>query len=322
MSGKKRLRAGLLVLCLSVCPVLTAGAESIGIGFPDWPSAKVLANIIRVVAEESFELSAELVPGTNEQLFLSMDGGEGLVDIHPEVWLPNQVSLTARFVDQKRSVALSDNSYEALQGLCVTRDTADANGVSSVFDLGNKRVSRLFDSDGNGKGEVWIGAKRWDSTLVERIKAHQYGYADAFELVEEEERVTMQALDGAVEFGRPFVFYCYAPHYAFVRHDLVWLTQPAHDASRWKVVKPDQDPDWLNASDVAMEWPVSRVHVAYSRRVERHPELVQFLRGIKLNLKLVNEWTHAVAIEGKDPYVFARQWVSFNRDVVTAWLGG
>ena len=321
MNYMKRMRVGLLALSLLVCPALATGAETLGVGLPDWPSAKVLANIIRVVAEQSFGLSAQMVPGTDEELFLSMDGDKGIVDIHPEVWVPNQAALVARFVEQKGTVALSDNAYEALQGMCVTRATADANGLSSVFDLADTRVARLFDSDANGKGEAWIGAKRWDSTLVERIKAHQYGYADTFDLIEAEEELTMQALDGAVALGRPFVFFCYAPHYVFVRHNLVWLTQPPHDASRWKVVRPEQDPNWLELSDVAMEWPVSKVRVAYAKRLEaKHPELVKFLRGINLKRKLVNEWTHAVAIEGEDPYRYARQWVSFNREVVESWL--
>ena len=33
-----------------------------------------------------------------------------------------------------------------------------------------------FDTDGDGMGEIWIGAAGWASTNIEKIRAKSYGY--------------------------------------------------------------------------------------------------------------------------------------------------
>jgi glycine betaine/proline transport system substrate-binding protein len=37
---------------------------------------------------------SELVPGNNATIFQAMDQGKGDIDVHPDVWLPNQESFT------------------------------------------------------------------------------------------------------------------------------------------------------------------------------------------------------------------------------------
>ena len=106
---------------------------------------------------------ANLVPGNNATIFQGMGQGKGDIDVHPDVWLPNQESFTKKYVDEEKTVTLSSNPYEGNQGFCVSKKFGEANKITDIADLGRPDVAKKMDSDGNGKGEMWIGAPGWAS---------------------------------------------------------------------------------------------------------------------------------------------------------------
>lgn len=42
----------------------------------------------------------------------------------------------------------------ATQGICVTREMADKYGVKDISDLADPKKAAVFDTDGDGKGEM------------------------------------------------------------------------------------------------------------------------------------------------------------------------
>ena len=75
----------------AVMAATPALAADIVIGVPNWPSVAVTANVLKVVIEDNFGLDVELQNATNPIVFEAMD--KGSMDIHPEVWMPNQQNL-------------------------------------------------------------------------------------------------------------------------------------------------------------------------------------------------------------------------------------
>ena len=320
MKGFKVL-GGALALLLGLAGYAQA-QDKVAIGVPNWPSVKVTANVIKIIAEDNLGLEVELVPGTNPVIFEAMDRGKGDIDVHPEVWMPNQANLAQTYVEGKKSVEFSGFPYEAVQGMCVTKATKEKHGIKSVFDLANPETSKLFDTNGDGKGELWVGATGWASTNVEKVKAHGYGYDEFFELTTIEETLVLAQLDDAVAKDRPFVFFCYAPHHMFQLHELVMLEEPAYDESKWKMVQPTDDPEWFEKSDVAVAWPPANLYVAFSKTLhDRTPEFVTLLQNVSLDSDLVSEWTFALVVDKVDVEDYAKEWVSANSDKVDKWLG-
>jgi len=299
-----------------------AAQDKVTIGVPNWPSVNITANVIKVIAEENFGTEVELVPGTNAVVFKAMDRAKGDIDVHPEVWMPNQENLAKEYVESKKSVVMSDQPYAAVQGVCVTKQTADEHGITSVTQLVNPDVSALFDSNDDGKGELWVGAPGWASTNVEKVKARGYGYDQFFELTTIEETLVLAQLDDAVTKKRPFVFFCYGPHHMFQLHELVQLEEPTYDKSRWTMVQPTDDPDWFNKSKIDVAWPPTKVHIAYSKTLEtRAPEVAALLGNIQMNSALVSAWTYALVVDKEEPAEYAKKWVSENTEIVNKWLG-
>ena len=105
----------------------------------------------------------------------------------------------------------------------------------------------------------------WGSTTIEQAKAHGYGYDAVEDLVELDESLAYAQLDPAITAGKPWVGFCYTPHYLFALHpEMTLLTEPAYDAAAWKMVQPADDADWLNKSNVAMAWPQAFIQPSYA----------------------------------------------------------
>ncbi|NNE24324.1 MAG: amino acid-binding protein [Rhizobiales bacterium] len=309
-------------------PILLAGlltttgsghAADLVIGIPSWSSAKATAHVIKEVLEDKLKLDVELKEGTNEEIFAGMD--DGTIDIHPEVWLPNLMALHDKYVIRRKSAIMSEKAVPGEQGLCVTRHTAEGHGIRKIEDLADPGKARKFDTDGDGRGELWVGDKDWASTRIEKIRARSYGHAQTMQLLEADETVAMAAVDAAVAVDRPIVFYCYAPHHVFSLHEIVFLEEPPHDPRDWRIIDPAEDAQWLTKSNAAVGWAISFLHVTYSSRLaESQPRAAQLLSAMKLDVDTVSSMTYAIVVEGMEPSEFARQWVATNGERVDAWL--
>lgn len=296
-----------------------ASAADIVIGVPNWPSVAANANILKVIIEDNLGLQVELQNGTNPIVFEAMDSGA--MHAHPEVWLPNQQNLHDTFVKDKGTVDYAREGVPAFQGMCLPKALADEHGIKSIDDLTNPDVAALFDSDGDGKGEIWIGAPGWASTNVEKVRAKSYGYDQTFELTESDETLAYANLDNAIKTGKPWVGFCYTPHYVFVLHDMQILEEPPYDASMWKVVQPTDDPAWLEISTAGTAWDTAYLHLHYAKALEdSHPEVAKLFSNLSLTTDIVSEWTFALVIDKKDPAAYAKEWVTANEDMVLGWL--
>lgn len=62
------------------------------------------------------------------------------------------------------------------------------------------------------------------------------------------------------------------------------------------------------------------IHIHYSTKLaEERPDISAFLRVVELDIDTVSQMTYALVVERRDPGEFAAEWVSENRDRVTAW---
>ena len=298
-----------------------ASAESVNIGAPSWTGAQAIAHLIQEVVVTKIGGTAELVPGDNGSIFQAMDQGKGDIDVHPDVWLPNQESFTKKYVDEAGTVSLSANSYEGKQSFCVSKDFSEKNGVTSIFDLARPEIAKLMDSDGNGKGEIWIGAPGWASANVNEVKVRDYGLSAFMEPIRAAQAVMTARVGDAIKKGEGYAFYCYSPHAIWFQHDIVRLEEPAFDPEKYIAIQPADDPDWFTKSKVMTEDALKQVQVAYSNSlIERSPAIADFLANIALDGETVSSF--AFEIEGgKDPADVAKEWVEANSDRVDSWLG-
>lgn len=296
-----------------------AYAADVVIGVPNWPSVRITAHVLKVVLEDNLGLEVELQNGTNPVVFEAMSSGS--MHVHPEVWMPNQVNLNKKFVLEKKTVRMNPNGVAAEQNMCVTKDTAERTGIVNLSDLTDPEMAKKFDSDDDGKGEIWIGAAGWASTNVEKIRAKSYGYAETMKLKEMDETLALAEVDNAIAQKKNIVFFCYTPHHMFSLYDLVVLKEPAYDEAKWKVIQPTDDPDWLNKSDAAVAWDKAYLHIHYATSLEKsHPAAAKILSQVKLDTDTISAMTFALVVKKADPAEYAKKWVAEHGSIVDSWL--
>ena len=319
MVGKRLLRRSgvALVSLMALCG--TGFAADIVVGMPNWPSGQASANIIKYSIEKKLGLDVDVQEMGTLIIFAGLDSGQ--VDVHPEVWQPNLDSVVKKYVEERKSVQLSPKKVSATQGLCATRETAEKFGIKDVADLKDPEKTSALDTDGDGHGEVWIGAETWSSTPIERIRAKSYGYAESVSLLEMPEDVAMAAVDAAAATNAPIVFYCYSPHHVFNLHEIVQLKEPEHDQAKWNIVLPGDDPaGWLSKSSAPVAWAPSHFQIAFgTKTAERLPKVASFLSNIDFTPEEITEMSYALEVERQDPAAYAQKWVAEHEDRLEAW---
>jgi len=313
----KKIRSIASVIALAAAT--PAFSADIVIGVPNWPSVNATAHILKVAIEQNLGLEVELQNGTNPIVFEAMDSGA--MHVHPEVWMPNQQNLHDTFVKEKGTVVMNPNGVASFQGMCVDQATADKHGITSIDDLTNPDNAALFDSNGDGQGELWIGAPGWASTNVEKVRAKSYGYDQTMELIEIDETVAYANLANAVQAGEPWAGFCYSPHYVFALHDMQVLEEPEYDAAKWNVLQPTDDPDWLEKSEAPVAWDTAYLHIHFSKDLQdAFPDAANLLNNANFTTDDVSAMTFALVIDKKEPLAFAEEWVSENEDAVLGWM--
>jgi glycine betaine/proline transport system substrate-binding protein len=307
-------------LGLAVSPAIAA--EKVSIGVPSWTGAQAIAHLLKAVVEMRIGGEVTLVPGNNATIFQAMDQGKGDIDVHPDVWLPNQESFTKKYVDEAGTVALSQNPYEGNQGYCVSKAFGEANKITDIADLGRPDVAAKMDSDGNGKGEMWIGAPGWASANVNEVKVRDYGLLDFIEPIRAEESVKTARVKDSIAKGEGYAFYCYKPHAIWYMFDVVMLTEPTFDPAKYKMVQPSDSPNWYDESHVATKDALKNVQIAWSKSLkDRSPAITEFFERFGLDADDVSGFAYEISGKGRDPAEVAVEWVNANPARVDAWLG-
>ncbi len=312
-------------LLSSVVLSMTAGtamAEEVKIGVPSWTGAQAIAHLLGAVVETKIGGKVEYVPGNNATIFQAMDQGKGDIDVHPDVWLPNQESFTKKYVDGAGTVTLSANSYEGNQGYCVSKKFAAEYNITDIADLGRPEVAAAMDSDGNGKGEMWIGAPGWASANVNEVKVRDYGLLDFIEPIRAEEAVKTARIKDSIAKGEGYAFYCYEPHAVWYMFDVVMLSEPTHDPAKYKMIQPSDSANWYDESYVASKDALKQVQIAYSLSLkDRSPAIAEFFSRFSLDANDVSSFAYEISGKGRNPEDVAKEWIAANPTRVDAWLG-
>jgi len=319
---KKFLASGTLASALCLFTGTAVAGEKVNIGVPSWTGAQAIAALLQAVVVDRIGGEAELVPGNNATIFQAMHQGKGDIDVHPDVWLPNQESFTKKYVDGEGTVTLSSNPYEGNQGFCVSKDFGGQNNITDIADLGRPDVAKKMDSDGNGKGEMWIGAPGWASANVNEVKVRDYGLLPFIDPVRAEESVKTARIKDSIAKGEGYAFYCYKPHAVWYMFDVYMLSEPAYNADNYIMVQPSDSPDWYEESKVATKDALKNVQIAWSNSLEgRSPAIAEFFERFSLTADDVSAFAFEISGNGREPSEVARDWIAANSDRVDSWLG-
>jgi glycine betaine/proline transport system substrate-binding protein len=295
--------------------------EKVKIGNPGWTGATAIANLLAAVVNDKIGGEAEIVPGNNTAIYGAIDRSKGEIEVHPDIWLPNQQAYTNSLV-QKGTLKLSSNSYEGNQGYCVSQQFAKKFNITAIKDLKRPEVVKAMDSNNNGKGEFWIGADGWASANVNQVKLRDYGLYDAgIEPIRAAEAVKNARVLDSIKKGEGYAFYCYKPHAIWGMANVIMLKEPKFNQVKYKMVQPKESPNWYKKSYVASKDALKQIQIGWGTSLEKKsPVIVEFFKNFQLTADNVSLMSYQISVEKKLPANVARTWINNNQTIVESWL--
>lgn len=292
----------------------------VGIAAPNWPSARMKAEVLSAIAERFLGIDVAIYAADNQTIFEAMGSARGQIDIHPEVWVENVPDLIRRYVLALETVKLTDVATVGRQGLCTNRAAIDRGFQPSIQSLSEPESISIFDLDSDGRGEFWIGAADWASTGIEAIRAQAYGFDADFDPLVFDEPLFVAALRQYNATQTPFLFYCYSPHFVIEGFEAIRVSEAPSDPALWDAIVAAQDPTIDPPSD-GTAWPDTQIKVAYSARIAtRFPNLAHLLENFLVPDDILGQWTYRMVIDDVPPEVIADEWVRENEEQVLRWL--
>ena len=313
----------LKTLVATTALALTATAASaadgkITIADLTWTGADAIGAVIKAIVTGPMGGEAEIIEGASDAsiIFAAMDKGDGSIDIHPDIWMPNQVGNWDKYIKGNETVA-ANNPYTGTQGMFVPHYLADK--VTSFEDLANPEIAALFDKDGNGKGEYWAGDASWTSTKMWQVKFKSYGLDELWEPEIVSDATFKAQLKASYNNQKPILFYYWTPEWLFAAYDLAALDEPPVSEG-CRVLKLEQD-DWLDASTFKCKHNDAEVFIGWSKSLEqRNPPVAKMLANMKLAPDTVNDWILKIGRDEMDADDVAEAWVAENMDTVKSWI--
>jgi glycine betaine/proline transport system substrate-binding protein len=319
----------------------TLAKDKVVLGELSWDGSRAITYILQAIIENRLGHEVTIVQAESAVIFAAMDKGDGSIDVYTDLWMPNQSEKWAKYIEKgsRETVLVNDQPYTGTQGLFVPGYIQDTYGIKSVRDLLNPKIAKLFDSDGNGKGEYWPGGPGWNSTNVEQVKAKSYGYDKYFEPYIISDSALKAKLKADYRRKKGILFYYWTPEWIHAIYDLRRLEEPPFDgfamASKkgdprynpngcWNMIQPKENEDWLAKSEVTCAWPDAKVYVAFAKSLTtRAPKVAQFLKQVAFDPTTVNNWILQIGQQKRDPAEVAKEWVANHSDIVNnQWLAG
>ncbi|MEQ8387896.1 MAG: glycine betaine ABC transporter substrate-binding protein [Alphaproteobacteria bacterium] len=290
--------------------------RTIRIGVPHWDSANAVAHILQAAIEKRLPYQVDLVRAENEEIFESLEKQDGTYDVHPDVWLPNHEP----FLSESKNIVLNDAPYLGRQGICVPRYVAQQLGIKRVHDLMTPGAHTLFDVDGSGKPDLWIGDESWEAARIMRLKARDYGFERVYQLTTWDEARLWDHVEAAFRDHRAIAFYCYEPHWGMEKYQLTMLEEPAYSSDCFALAPAVPSPAANDDSKAGCAFPPARIHVGFSRELAKTaPDLAGLLGAARFTSKEVNRWIEGMGDARALPEVVARRWATENARLIENW---
>ena len=293
-----------------------AARKNVIIGSLTWSGSQAIEQIMKYVLEEKLNTPVEITNLAQPLLFAALD--KGSADVYPDMWIPSQQAGFDKYVKERKSIVVKLSYDKASEGIWMPAKIAKEHGIKSVFDLKGKE--KMFDTNGDGKGEMWVGPFDWAVTEKNISKIEEYGLD--LEPVKVQQWLFLAMLKEAMRKDKPLVFYYWEPEWPIAKYDLVMLEEPPYDPAKHVFVpgKPEE-------THVATAFPPATIYVGVSKKMEKRlPKVYKFF----MNWYIPKEEVSALIAEledvpgnpKKDGAQVAKAWVESHPKIVNDWLKG
>lgn len=188
-----------------------------------------------IVSEGLKELGYDVAEPTQTQVQLAhVAVGNGDLTFYASHWEPLHEAYWKEAGGDEKLVRLGKLSSNSLQGYLIDKVTANGEGIKYLEDLKDPEKAKLFDTNGNGKADLYGCEPGWGCERVIEHHLDAYGLRDT---VEHQQGGYFTIIPDAIERvmeGKPVLYYTWTP---------LWVSA---------VLKPGEDVVWLNVKETSL----------------------------------------------------------------------
>jgi len=272
--------------CWGIVNVPADAAEKI-IKFNDrsWDSIQVHNRIAGFIIIHGYGYAVEYLPGETTALLTALQRGD--TDVDMESWTENSQEIYDKGISEGTIIDLGPNYPDSWQGWLVPTFVIKgdkkrgikpmAPDLKSVFDL-HKYWEVFRDPENPKKGRFHNSIPGWTVTKINTQKLKAYGLDKYYtDLIPGSDAALAGSMAAAVNRGKPWLGYYWAPTWILGKYDMTSLEEPSYDEEVWDTTKA------CAFLSVQVNIPVN------SKLPEQAPEVVEMLRNYETTTALNNE---------------------------------
>jgi len=185
-----------------------------------------------VVMEGLKELGYDVAEPTQTQIQLAhVAVANGDLSFFAAHWVPLQNAYWTENGGDERLMRLGKLTTNSIQGYLIDKKTADETGIKFLEDLKDPEKAKLFDTNGNGKADLYGCEPGWGCELVIEHHLDAYGLRDTVEHRQGGYFAIMPDAIQRIKEGKPTLYYTWTP---------LWVSA---------VLRPGEEVSWLNVKE-------------------------------------------------------------------------
>ncbi len=214
---------------------------------------------------------------------------------------------------------------DGIQGYQIDKKTADEYNITSLEQLKDPKIAKLFDSDGDGKANLVGCNAGWACELVIDHHLEAYGLEDTVE--HDRGQYTALLADSITRYkqGESVIFYAYNPHWIGAElkpdQDVVWLEVP--------FTSIPEDMGNITAEDTSVNgknhgFPKTQQSIVVNQKfLAANPIAKRWFELVQIPVADINQESLRIK-EGenraKDIQRHAQEWVTNNQELFDSWI--
>jgi len=294
----------LIAFAIFVVPAtgMTKSAKHIRFPVGGWSGDFLPPYIVQVVLGDELGYTVEVLQISDVASAVALSRGE--IELNFFLWFPNSEPAVKPFFENGSVVDLGVLYGDLPQGFFVSKREAQQYGIRSIPDLNNPELVKLFDDDGDGKGDLLGCPAEWACARLNDETLDLYGLDKLYEQKMGSARLLTAAIIGKMEKNEPVLMSNFWPNDIFIHY-------PRGEA-------------FVYLEDPKKFWGFAHVpKLANAKWVAENPKAVELLRAMKISGEDIMWMMGQVEEKGDDPATLealAREWVSKNKALVDSWL--
>ena len=249
----------------------------------------------------------------------------GDLDFYGVHWEKLQTKFFLQNGGDKKLERLGVIIADAVQSYQIDKKTAEKYNITSLAQLKDPKIAKLFDSNGNGKANLTGCNPGWGCELVIEHHLDAYKLRDTVEHDQGNYDVLLAGTLGQYKQGKPVLFYSYIPHWSVTAFkpgkDTIRLEVPFTSLPKEQGTFTEKDTT-IDGKNVGIA--VDRVRVIANRKfLAANPAAKRLFELMEIPMEDVNQQQKLVK-DGentpKDIRRHAEEWVKNNQELFDGWV--